>query len=182
LKPILKTDRLILREFTLNDLDNLYLLDSSLDVMKYIGKLRTREEVERSIERVKKYYINNPGLGLWITIEKKSEKFIGWSGIQHLDETEIEVGYRYLKEFWGKGYATEAATFLVDYGFNKMNLNKIVGVTHPDNIASQRVLEKAGLKYEKEAFYHETNVRYYTINKNHSSSRGTACPDYTSGK
>ena len=165
MKSILETNRLILRKFTANDLDNLYRLDSSLDVMKYIGKLRTREEVERSIERVRKYYIKNPGLGLWITIEKVSEKFIGWSGIQHIDETEIEVGYRYLKEFWGKGYATDAAKYLIDYGFNKMNLDKIVGVTHPDNLASQRVLEKVGLKYEKEAFYHETNVKYYAIYK-----------------
>ena len=68
-----------------------------------------------------------------------------------------------MKKYWGKGYSTEMTNELIQYGFIQKNLNKIVGITHSDNIASQKVLQKAGLTYIKKAHFYKTNVMYFAI-------------------
>ncbi len=93
-------------------------------------------------------------------------EFIGWFCLKHLDDTnEIEIGYRLLKEYWGKGYATEMSDKIIEYGFEIMKLNVIVGITQPGNMASQKVLKKVGLLYIKDAFYYNTHVKYFSISK-----------------
>ncbi len=81
-----------------------------------------------------------------------------------MDNTEeIEVGYRLLKKFWSQGYATEMSKALIEYGFNQMKLDKIVGITHPENFASQNVLTKAGLVYVREDHFYNLDVKYFRI-------------------
>lgn len=164
-KYIIESGRLYLKEFTLDDTENFFRLNSDPEVMKYIlPPVTDINIIIKSINKIRKYYKENPGFGVWACYEKQSDEFIGFFELAHLDHTEeIEVGYRLLTEYWGKGYATEMTKVLINYGFNKMGLKKIVGITHPENIASQNALLKSGLTYKKEAFYYDINVKYYII-------------------
>jgi RimJ/RimL family protein N-acetyltransferase len=83
-------------------------------------------------------------------IEKASGRLVGFSGLKYVAELEdADIGYRFLPDCWGKGYATESALPLMDYGWRELGLKRIVGTVHPDNPASGRVLEKLGLRYER---------------------------------
>jgi RimJ/RimL family protein N-acetyltransferase len=149
---IIETPRLALRRFTRSDVDLLHALDSDPDVMKFIsgGLPGTREQSQAAIERILGYYDRFPVLGLWAAELKESGQFIGWFSLKPLPGTEeIEIGYRLFKRHWGRGYATEGARRMVQRGFAEANLRRVVGITHPDNKASQHVLEKAGLRYER---------------------------------
>ena len=103
---------------------------------------------------------------MFAAVKKDSGEFIGWNEINNLDYTDdIEIGYRYFKNYWGKGYATEMSMALVDYGFNQLNLEKLVGVAMPGNKASLRVLEKIGMKYIGMRRYYGGDFAYYQILK-----------------
>jgi ribosomal-protein-alanine N-acetyltransferase len=85
-------------------------------------------------------------------------------GPPRLDNTpEIEVGYLFAADCWGKAYATEAARAALDYGFTELDLDRIVAITRPENLASQRVLEKIGMRFERNARYYDMEVRYFSI-------------------
>lgn len=165
--PEIETRRLRLRAFTPDDLDDLCVVFGDAEVMKYIsgGKTRTREETKtgllRTIEGFKKR-----GFGLWAVVAKNSERVIGYCGLIFLDDTpEIEVAYGLAKSHWGKGLATEAAQASLRYGFEELKLERIVAVVNPQNISSQRVLEKLGLRYTKDAHHYDTDLMYYEISK-----------------
>jgi RimJ/RimL family protein N-acetyltransferase len=146
--PWLETLRLELREFVADDFDDLYRLDQDPRVMKYIrdGRLSTRDEVEAALKRVPRVYALYPGLGTWRASRRDTGAYIGWFTLKYVPQTvEVEVGYRLLPEAWGQGFATEGARALVDYGFDDVGLHRIIGLTHPGNAKSQRVLVKAGL-------------------------------------
>ncbi len=163
----LESDRLFLRPITSEDESLLFSLDSDPEVMRYIGPVKTdREEIRTMIIRLQQYYTLNPGLGIFAAITKQGGEFIGWFELAHLDKTtEIELGYRLLKQHWGKGYATEMSAVLRDYAFNQIGLKRIVGITHPDNGASQCVLQKTGLVYQKEAFHYNLDVKYFALTR-----------------
>jgi ribosomal-protein-alanine N-acetyltransferase len=104
--------------------------------------------------------------GVWAVIYKEQEKLIGHCGLKFLENTpEVQIGYLLLKSYWTRGLGTEAASAALKYGFEVVNLQKIVAVAKPENIASRRVLEKVGMKYEKDAYYYENNVVYYSISR-----------------
>ena len=137
--------------------------------MKYVrdGKPVTDPEIllKELKERIS-FYTENQGLGVWPAFIKKGSEFIGWFGLKYLDDTpEIEVGFRLLHKFWGHGYATEMTQALINYGFDHLKVDRIVAVTHPDNNASQRVLEKSGMVWEKHAFHYGIKVDYYSKSK-----------------
>lgn len=164
-KKIIESERLYLKEYSKDDVQLLFQLNSDPDVMKYIGPPRTDIKVaEESMKKLIAYYAKNPGLGVWAAFEKDTDEYIGFFELAHLDKTdEIEVGYRLHKKYWGKGYATEMSKVLIDYGFNKLGLEQIAGITHPDNIASQNVLLKCGLRYVKDAVFYGFLDKYYVI-------------------
>ena len=164
---VLESERLYLKEFVENDVEKLHRLNNDVDVMKYIKPPETEVSVAKNtIKRLIKYYIENHGLGVWAGYERKSDEFVGFFELAHLDNTEeIEVGYRLHKEYWNKGYATEMTKVLIDYGFNIIKLDKIVGITHPKNIASQNVLLKSGLTYIKDDVFFGYLDKYYAIEK-----------------
>lgn len=166
-KRIIESERLYLREFELKDINDYFRLNSDPDVMKYIGPPSTDIKIIKSyINRNINYYIDHPGLGRWAAFEKETDKFIGFFELAHLDKTEeIEVGYRLHKKYWGKGYATEMTKVLIDYGFNKIGLDEIAGITHPKNFASQKVLLKCGLRYVEDAVFYGFLDKYYVIKK-----------------
>ena len=102
-------------------------------------------------------------------IEKKSGEIIGWTGLK-LESKEtngfknyIDLGYRMKPKFWGKGYATESAMAAVRYGFDILGVDKINGAAHADNIASNKVLQKAGLKFINRFEYEAEPHNWYEI-------------------
>ena len=147
-KIFVETPRLILREIISEDLDRIFLLDSYPDVMRYIGvePVQTIEESVETINKIRKQYQEN-GIGRWAVVEKESNLLIGWSGLKLLTEpingfkNVYELGYRFLLEFWGKGYATEAGKAVLDYGFNKMNLDTIYACADIENLDSNKILK-----------------------------------------
>ena len=161
---LLDTERLKLREFRAVDTDALYRLDSDPRVMRYIGdgSVGTRASVAGTVARAMKYYRVFPGLGVWPTEARATGAFIGWFCLKYVPKTvEVEVGYRLLPEAWGRGYATEGARALVRYGFTELGLYRIIGLTHPDNAASQRVLQKAGLRDAGWGSYYGRKLRVF---------------------
>ena len=170
MKILLETDRLILRQFTVDDVEYIFKLHNDIEVMRYIPHKDPlnvpMESCEKFINWCIDEYDKKPGFGLFAVIIKDTGKFIGWNEINHLDNTEeVEIGYRYLKPFWGYGYATETSLALINYGFNTLNLSKLVGVAMPDNKASTRVLEKVGMKYKEVRKYYGADFAYYELFK-----------------
>lgn len=170
MNKILETKRLILREFIKEDVINLYQLDNNPQVMKYIssykGEEKSKDDCKKVIEKQIDYYKTNKGLGIWPTILKENNDFIGWTTLKYLENTNnVEIGYRYLPEYWNNGYATEMCQALINYGFNQIGLDEIVAVAMPENIASRRVMEKIGMKFIKEDFYYYSKVVLYSIRR-----------------
>lgn len=157
----LETKRLILREISLLDIDKFYELDSNPNVQKYVGNkpVKDKKEIEKLILNLQKQYVEN-GIARWAVIEKNTNAFIGWSGIKLITEPMnkhsnfYELGYRFIEEHWGKGYATETTIALVEYAFTNLSTEKIYAICDVENSGSKNVLEKTGLKLV-EIFNHE---------------------------
>ena len=154
-KPFLQTKRLILRELCPGDAEDMMRLHSHPEVQRFTGEgvITTPEGIRKKIEE-KMHDYKTYGYGRWATILKDGEQFVGWSGLAYLQEfDEIDVGYRFLPEYWGKGLATEATRAILAYSFNELKLKRIVAIAMKENKASIRVMEKAGTHFEKFAPY-----------------------------
>jgi [ribosomal protein S5]-alanine N-acetyltransferase len=142
------TERLTLRRFTADDLDLLDALNSDPEVTRYTsGPISRERSAEMLRVRILEYYDQHPGLGIWATLERATGECVGMHLINHIrDADEIQVGYLLYPRFWGRGYATEMCRALVRYGFHELRLPQIVGITDLPHVASQKVLEKCGLR------------------------------------
>ena len=169
----IETERLILRELRETDLDGMFELDSDPEVHRYLGNkpVKTKEESQIMINSIIKQY-QERGIGRWATIEKSSGEFIGWSGLRLNTEYNMngftkyyDVGYRIIKRYWGKGYATESGKAAVNYGFNVLKLSELYGITEMGNQASHSALLKSGLHYVEDFYFEEEklNLRWYKI-------------------
>ncbi len=138
----------MLRRFTLDDLDMLERLHSDPEVMRHVGGVMDRARSEAMLrERILAYYDQHPGLGVWATLERATGECVGMHLINHIKgEPDIQIGYLLFARHWGRGYATEMSVRLLHYGFGELGLAQIVGITDLDNLASQHVLLKAGLR------------------------------------
>lgn len=153
MKAFIETERLILREITFSDKEGLFELDTDPEVHKYLGHhpLVTMEQVEEMIASIRQQYIDN-GIGRWAVIEKSTGDFLGWGGFKLVrepvnDHTDYyDLGYRLIKRYWGKGFATELANGSVEYGFETLMLDRIHAFADSENKGSRHVLEKAGLR------------------------------------
>lgn len=149
----LETDRLILRRFTVEDVDNLVELDSDPEVTRYITRaVPTREQVaERTIPWMLTYYEEHPAHGTWAALERATGAFTGWFHLHpaHLNgrEDEPELGYRFRRSAWGQGYATEGSRALIDKAFRDLGARRVFALTMAVNAGSRRVMEKAGMRY-----------------------------------
>jgi RimJ/RimL family protein N-acetyltransferase len=162
--PWLETLRLELRVFVAGDFDDLYRLDGDRRVMKYIsnGRPASRDATAQRLKRFIRYPSLYPDLGIWRAARRDTGAFVGWFCFSYAgNSADIEVGYRLLPEAWGRGFATEGARALVDYGFDDLDLDRIIGVTHPGNKASQRVLMKAGLEDIGWGRYYDRRLRLF---------------------
>ena len=149
---ILETSRLLLRHFVLNDVQDLYPLYQDMEIRRYFpDSVLSYEDTKEELEWYMNGHPEYPELGLWATIHKKSGKFIGRCGLLPWEidgKIEVEIAYLLDKDFWHLGFATEAANGIMIYGFEKLHLDRLICLMHPDNIASQRVAERIGMKLE----------------------------------
>jgi len=164
---IIETERLLLRPFVEEDLAVLTRLRSDPEVARYIGGA-TMQSPEAIAKRFRFYmdcYARH-GFSMMPAIRKTDKAFVGWGGLQPLEETgEIEVGYGFDKPFWGCGYATELAAAWLRYGFEEVKLPRIISVAIPENAASRHVMEKLGMKYEKSATHYNSDCVFYSITR-----------------
>ena len=162
---ILQTDRMLMRTFTIEDAPLIYELNLDPDVVRYtldpiIDIDHAKQVLEQSI--LPQYALYN--YGRWAVHIKDGFEFIGWCGLKSRPErNEIDLGYRFMQKVWGKGYATEAAYASIKYGFEKLNLTRIVGRAMPDNTNSIRVLEKCGMTYIGEEIVDGHPAKTYQI-------------------
>jgi ribosomal-protein-alanine N-acetyltransferase len=166
---ILETKRLVLRHQVIEDLDALWALYCDPEITRYIPDApRSYEEAREEVEWHMRGHPKNPQLGLWATIHKESDKFIGRCGLLPwtIDgQPEVEVAYLIGREYWGQGLGTEAAQAIVRYGFEKLNLSRLISLIEAENVASQRVAEKIGMAFEKEGRDELGPFRVYSIQK-----------------
>lgn len=145
---IFETERLIVRAYTAADYDNYFSLHGNPLVMKYIRPAQTREESDAKFEETILHVPVHEFKGRWAVEEKESGIFVGSFVIIPIpdDEVKTQLGYSFIPEYWGRGYATEATKEGVNYFYNRTPVQEIYGVTETQNIASQNVLLKAGFQ------------------------------------
>ena len=149
MKIILETERLVLRTFTPEDAQMFYDLCRDPKVLEFVGEkpLNSEEEALKVLtEKILEKQYAQHGYGRWAVHIKKNGLFIGWCGLKN-DNDEVDLGYRFKKKFWGKGFATEAAKAVLAYGFENLNLPKIQAKAMQANEASIEVMKKIGMKF-----------------------------------
>lgn len=166
MKEVATTERLILREFSLEDAPDFYELNLDKEVMKYTADhvFQSLEESADLIRNYKEY--ERTGFGRWTVVLKETNEVLGWCGLKYIKSVdEVDLGYRLKRKYWNKGYATEACKASLDIGFNQYGIGLIVGRTMTGNAASRRVLEKIGMTYWKEFDFEEHPGVYYRLFK-----------------
>jgi len=165
--PKLRSDRLLLRSLDENDITPLQLIMGKPGMLRYFPNQEppTIDKVTSLIASQIEHW-NAHGYGWWAVDFGPEELFIGWAGLQFLPDTdETEIAYLLESSYWGKGLGTEAATAGVRYGFKELGLDQIVAIVHPENIASQRVAQKAGLVFTNESVYFGMDCFRYALSK-----------------
>ncbi|MCT3958032.1 GNAT family N-acetyltransferase [Elizabethkingia anophelis] len=156
-----------MRPFEERDAEGLFLLDSNPEVMKYVGGVVSTkiEQSQQMIEFIQKQYKEN-GVGRLAVIEKSTNTLIGWSGLKYLTseingmKNVYELGYRFLPEYWGKGYATETARAALNYAFNEIKTDVVYAMAVTENTGSNRVLQKLGFE-ELGTFLGDSDLCYW---------------------
>ena len=142
---LFETERLTVRHYTKNDSDNFFLMNDDEDIMRYIRPVKTRQETDLFLSEIIKKYEDDPSFGRWATEDKETGVFVGSFAFIPIEGTDkMQLGYALLKPMWGKGYATELTMAGLQYVFTKTVLTEIFAVTEVPNLASQKVLLKAG--------------------------------------
>lgn len=166
---ILETKRLLLRRQMIEDLDDLWALYCDPEITRYIPDApRSLAEAREELEWHMNGHPRFPELGLWATIYKETGKFIGRCGLLPwtIDgQNEVEVAYAIAQEYWGQGLATEAAQAILNYGFERLKLSRLISLIDAENTASQKVAEKIGLAFEKEGRDEVGPFLVYSISK-----------------
>ena len=152
---ILQTEQLILRHLVMDDLDELFSLYQDPEIRRYFPNgVKNLDDTKEELEWYLNGHPEHPKLGLWATVHKETGKFIGRCGLLpwEIDNMpEVEIAYLLDKTYWHQGLATEAALGIMKYGFENLNLSRLICLMHPENLASQRVAERIGMKLESRA-------------------------------
>ncbi len=148
----LETGRMVLRRFTVADVDLLLGLDSDPAVRRFVedGEPVDRDTVSGMIRHWLGWYQRSEIFGFWAAVEKGSGRFLGWFHLRPAPDGSPgvpELGYRLVSSAWGRGYATEGARALIDKGFASPQVDRIVAETLSVHVASRRVMEKAGMRH-----------------------------------
>ena len=153
---VIDTGRLILRRFTLDDLQAFYQLCSRPEIIRYAQStpLASLEEARAMMHAAPFHDYATYGYGRFACMWKESGEVIGFSGLKYVPEIgDTELGYRFLPEFWGLGLATEAGRASIEFARSDLDLVRLVAMVHPDNVASANVVTKLGFAVEKQLRY-----------------------------
>jgi RimJ/RimL family protein N-acetyltransferase len=160
----LRTARLHLYPQCLEDLEARVAMDRDPQVMRYIRPFPEDIETSRAEVRGRILGASGPPGPVWHVEFSGRPGFLGWCGLIALEDSGlIEIGYRFVVSAWGRGLATEAARAVLDHGFRVLKIDPIVAVTHPENLASQAVLRKIGLRREGTAFHYGLDLPFYRL-------------------
>jgi RimJ/RimL family protein N-acetyltransferase len=165
---VTETRRLLLREFTSGDLDEMAAIFADPEVMRFSLGTKTREQTRRWIEGCRQDYSPERwGFGLWAVALKATGDLAGYCGLTQFEDVdgrrEVEIGFRLAPRFWGQGLATEAAAAARDYALGTLGLTRLISIIEPENQASIRVAEKLGMTCEKETVMWDRTVLIYVI-------------------
>lgn len=161
------TDRLILRPMQADDLDAFAEMWAEPETGRFLGGVRTREEVAEWHDRRSADY-ERQGYGVMTVVEKASGRVVGRCGLAHWeieDEDELEVGYLIARSDWGRGYATEAARAVRDQAFGELGRTRLIALIAYDNERSARVAEKLGMTHERDVLFHGSMHRLFALNR-----------------
>lgn len=169
---VIETERLILRELEYTDQNDLFEMDSDPEVHLYIenNPVKSIDEITKVIEMLKIQYKEN-GIARWAVVDKLANECVGWSGLKYFNQplnnhTDFyELGYRFKKKHWGKGFATESAIAILDYGFKNLNTNRIFAITDPKNVNSKKVLTKLGFDFQETFDYEGDPTDWFELKK-----------------
>ena len=163
----IETRRLQLRKPRESDLEDLAMIYQDPKVMQYranpnpISKSETQQKLQQLI-----HHWNEYNFGRWAIVEKTTGKFIGHAGLEVVSVlNEIEINYLLAQAQWNQGFATEAGIAIAAFAFTKLELSRLVALANPDNLASRRVMEKLGMRYEKEIELYDHDWVYYSLNR-----------------
>jgi RimJ/RimL family protein N-acetyltransferase len=164
---VIETTRLRLRRLRPSDEPDLVALDSDPDVMRYVGSPAGVKPAAETVERVRQRIGADHGpLGFWRVESRTDAAFYGLGALIRMPTgDEIELAYRLARPAWGRGIASEAGAALVAYAFRTLALPRVVAVTYPENLASQRALEKMGFVRHGEIDYKGVRATYYVIDR-----------------
>ena len=173
-----ETDRTILREITTEDLDDFFEMDSDPELHRYLGTqpVMNRDQIIETIHYVRQQYIDN-GIGRWAIADKSTNRFMGWTGFKLVkdlinNQTDYyDLGYRLIRKYWGKGYATETAKASLDYGFANLNTEQIIATVNCENDASNNVMKKLGFSFVETFYLHNLKHNWYKMNKTEWTDR-----------
>jgi RimJ/RimL family protein N-acetyltransferase len=163
-KAIAETPRLLIREFVEDDAADFFAFNSDPRVMRYTG-----EPPSTSVDQVRQQIRDYPdyrkhGFGRWAVVFKPDGLIVGFNGLKYLDELqEVDLGYRFRSDYWGRGIATESSEAVLDYGFRELGLKRIIALVLPDNAASIHVLEKLGMSFEGMVNYCDDHAQRWVI-------------------
>ncbi len=166
--PIISTKRLYLEKIEERHFDSIYSLVSNEMVQRYFPSTLSREETREFFDKIQNKY-RADGHCFLAVIRKRDDSFIGICGLlkQKIeDKTEIEIGYRFLNEFWGNGYATESARGCLEYAKEKQIAQRLIILTVPENIPSIKVAKRIGFSYCGSTIFHGLDHHVYSIKIN----------------
>ena len=172
MKVVIETERLILRELEYTDDQDLFEMDSDPEVHLYIenNPVKSIDEIRKVIEMLKIQYKEN-GIARWAVVDKLTNECVGWSGLKYFNQplnnhnNFYELGYRFKKEHWGKGFATESSSAILDFGFRNFNVEKIFAITDPKNENSKKVLNKLGFEFQETFDYEGDPTDWFELKK-----------------
>ena len=172
MKIIIETERLILRELEYADESDLFEMDSDPEVHLYIenNPVKSIVDVRKAIENLKAQYSKN-GIARWAVVHKLTNECLGWSGLKYFNEplnkhvNFYELGYRFKKKHWGKGYATESSKAVLDYGFQHLKADSLFAITDPNNLNSKKVLFKLGFERRNTFDYDGDPTDWFELKK-----------------
>ncbi len=162
----IETERTIMRMLSKEDAIDFFNLNLDKEVLKYTGD-QPFENIQASIDFLTKYdQYEKYGVGRLAVIDKATLKFIGWCGLKYSQEkNEYDIGFRFFKNYWNKGFATETAKKCLEYGLDELKIDRIIGRAMKENIGSIKVLEKIGMKFKENFdFEGQSGVLYELTN------------------
>ena len=153
---IIETERLIVRHLHVFDVEAMNRIFGDAEVMRFGPGVQTADWVQTWVRNCLECY-HTWGFGKWAVVDKRRREPIGYCGLAYLPDVnghpEIDIGYRLARAVWGQGYATEAVIAVRDYSFSVLCLPRLIATIDPQNVASIRVAEKAGMRYENDVMF-----------------------------